>query len=474
VEAIGGRAALEDVNVVRITLDGRSLPRHQTPTAEPPYTAGSYHEETVLDLARNRMVVTQTTAGAGFRGRARIVVNGDEAWNFDLLNKTVTPVSSAGAQQQFVQYQRRLPSLLLRTALQREATLRYLAEDAVDGRKHHVFTFVHADGVQVALYVDAATNLITKYELVYPDTITGDEASEIYFPGYRKAGALLVPSRFLWKLAGEVVADWSFDVAFDAQVADAAFDASTTGFHRLEADAAQQRQIGVEKIGDGVYLVNNLGGGFYNAMAVEFADHVMAIEAPLGSQVSEQAIQEIRKAIPGKPIRYVAMTHHHNDHSGGLRAFVAEGAAVVTTRGNATYVKSMVGSKELRDALAGKAAPLNLEFVEGGKRVFTDGTQRLELYDVGPNPHAREMLIAYLPKQRILFQGDLFFSPFDGQPIGFAQDTTRDFAAKLGALGLAVDKLAGVHGKVGTMSELQQALDLAKTAESSAASARDE
>lgn len=465
-EAIGGRAAVQDVNGVRIRMDGQSLPRHQNPTAEPPYAPGSYHEETVLDLAKNRMAVMQKTTGAGFRGDARIVVNGDEGWNFDMLNRTVTPVSSAGAQQQFVQYQRRLPSLLLRTALQREATLRYLGEDTIDSRKHHVITLVHLDGVQTALYVDATTNLISKYELIYPDTVTGDEASEIYFTGYRKAGTLLVPSKFVWKLAGEVVADWAFDVAFDPQIADATFDASTAGFHELQANAAQQRQIGVEKIGEGAYLVKNLGGGFYNALAVEFADHVLAVEAPLSSQVSEQAIQEIKKAIPGKPIRYVAITHHHNDHSGGLRAFVAEGASVVTTRGNENYVRSLVASKQLRDALAGKVAPLKLEFVENKKRVFTDGTQVVELYDIGPNPHAREMLIAYLPKQRIAFQADMFFSPFDGQPVGFAQDATRHFAARLRKLGLSVDKLAGVHGKVGAMSELERALELAKGVES--------
>ena len=466
VEAIGGRAAIDAIKAVRLKLGGEQTPRHQNATPGPPYAPGHYQEETVIDLEQNRLAVVQTNRGPGFRGNARIVLNGGKGHAFDLLNRTATSIDAAAAQQQqFAQYQRRLPSLILRTALQRDATLRYVGEDTIDGAAHNVITFVHVDGLQMALYVDAKTNLIRKYELIYPDSHTGDEASEIYFTDYRKAGALMTPSTFLWKQAGEVVAKWSYDVEFNPQLADATFDDKTDGFNVLAANAAQaaqQRSVGVEKLGDGVYLVNNLGGGVYNVMAVEFANHIVAIEAPLGSAVSERAMAEIRKAIPNKPITHVAVTHHHNDHSGGLRAFVAEGATVVTTPGNANYVKTLVASTQLRDVLAKNAKPLKLETIDNKKRVFSDGTQTLELHDIGPNSHAREMVVAYLPKQGIVFQGDLFFSPFDGQPIGFAQPMTQEFAARIRALGFKVDKLAGVHGKVGNMNELDQSLELAK------------
>jgi glyoxylase-like metal-dependent hydrolase (beta-lactamase superfamily II) len=473
VDAIGGRAAVEGVKAVRIALGGETTPRFQTTTPEPPYAPGRYQEEAVLDLEQNRLAVVQTNRGAGFRGNARIVLAGTKGQTFDLLNRVVTPIDAANAQQQqFAQYQRRLPSLILRTALQRDATLRYVGEDTVNGAAHNVITLVHIDALQMALYVNATTNLISKYELIYPDTVTGDEASEIYFEDYRKVGQLMVPSTFLWRLAGEVVAKWAYDVTFNPQIADTTFDDKTDGFRVLAANpaqAAQQRKVGVEKLGDGVYLVSNLGGGAYNVMAVEFANHIVALEAPLGSQVSDQAIAEIKKAIPNKPIAFVAVTHHHNDHSGGLRAFVAEGATVVTTPGNAGYVKALVASQELRDGLAKSPKALKLELVENKKRVFSDGTQTLELYDIGPNSHAREMMVAYLPKQRIAFQGDLFFSPYDGQPIGFAQESTQEFATRIRALGLQVDKLAGVHGKVGSMKELDQSLELARKLEGGAA-----
>jgi glyoxylase-like metal-dependent hydrolase (beta-lactamase superfamily II) len=463
VAAMGGRAAVEGVKAVRFKLGGESWPRHQSASPEPPHPSGRYEEETTIDLQQNRLSVVQANKGGGFRGNSRIVLSGGKGHVFDLLNRTVASIDAANAQQQqFAQYQRRLPSLVLRTALQREATLRYVGEDTVDGAQHHVVTLVHVDGVQMALYINTGTNLITKYELIYPDTLTGDEASEIYFADYRTAGALQVPSTFLWKQAGEVVAKWTYEVTIDPPIADATFDDKTDGFRAVPLNAAQQRSVGVEKLGEGVYLVNSLGGGAYNVMAIEFADHIVAIEAPVSSQVSEQAIAEIKKAIPNKPVRYVAVTHHHNDHSGGLRAFIAEGATVLTTPGNVKWVKSLAASTMLEDRLSKSPKPLKVELLEGKKRVLTDGSQTLELHDIGPNPHAREMMVAYLPRQRIAFQGDLFFSPFDGQQVGFAQETTQEFAAKLRALGLRVDKLAGVHCKVGTMSELEQALELAK------------
>lgn len=460
VDAIGGRAAVDGVRVVRFKLAGESIPRLQNPNAQPPFTPASYQEEVAFDLAQNRLAVTVTNKGGGFRGNNRVVINGATGQNFDLLNRTVTPLAAAGVQNQLAVYQRRLPSLILRTALQRAATLRYLGEDTIGGAKHHVITFVHQDPVQMSLYVDARTNLISKYEMIYPDTVTGDEASELNFAGYRRVGALMVPSTFIWKQAGDVTAKWTYDVAFDPQLPDTAFDDKTDGFRVLPA--AQPRTVAVEKLGEGVHLVTNLGGGGYNVMAVEFADHIVAIEAPLSSQVSEQAIAEIKKAIPNKPIRYIAVTHHHGDHAGGLRAFVADAATVVTTSQNAGFVKSLVESKGLKDGLTNGSRSLKTELIEGKKRLFADSSQTLELHDIGPNPHAREMLVAYLPKQGILFQGDLFFSPFDGQALGFAQEATQHFAARIRELGFTVTKLVGVHGKIGTMSELEQSLELAK------------
>jgi glyoxylase-like metal-dependent hydrolase (beta-lactamase superfamily II) len=157
------------------------------------------------------------------------------------------------------------------------------------------------------------------------------------------------------------------------------------------------------------------------------------------------------------------MTHHHGDHIGGLRSFIAEGATVVTTPGNRKVVETMAGAVQ-NDRLTKNPRKAQIALIENGKRVFTDGSQTVELIDIGPNPHAREMVVAYLPQQRVVFQGDLFFMPNNDAPFGPPQAATLSFAEKLKEKGLAVDRIVGVHGKTATIADFRRATEETRAA----------
>ena len=86
-------------------------------------------------------------------------------------------------------------------------------------------------------------------------------------------------------------------------------------------------RVTTEKLADGIWY---LTGGSHHSVLVEFADHVALIEAPQNEERSTAVIAEVKKLTPTKPIRYLVNTHHHFDHSGGLRTYVAEGATIVT------------------------------------------------------------------------------------------------------------------------------------------------
>jgi glyoxylase-like metal-dependent hydrolase (beta-lactamase superfamily II) len=123
------------------------------------------------------------------------------------------------------------------------------------------------------------------------------------------------------------------DLQINTKPADSVF-ASPEDFEKLEAPPATPPPPAVVKIADDVYVLNGLAGGTHNAMFVAFNDYILVVEAPeniLYANNSVQALAKIKETVPGKPIKYLVLTHHHSDHSGGFREYVAEGATIVTT-----------------------------------------------------------------------------------------------------------------------------------------------
>lgn len=459
VAAMGGADAIRGVSSVRLTLEGDTWPRLQMPTPDAPFQAGHNRENLLLDLAGSRLKLETRNRGAGFEGHNTIVLKRGEGTNYDHRARVATPIPAAQAsQQQFVQYQRRLPNLILRQALDRATSLRYLGEDAIAGAPHDVVTFVMPDTQQVALYVDAKTHLVSKYELAFTDPLTGEEASEVLFGDYVDSGKVKVPRRWEFRQAGEFASRFTAQVEINPSVDDAAFEVPADGFAQAQAVPAELPQR-VEQLGEGVYVIHNVAGQNQNTLAVAFKDFVLAVEAPGSSGGTDAVIKRIKETIPGKPIRYLVMTHHHGDHIGGLRSFIAEGATIVTTKNNRGVVETMAKAPQ-NDRLAKSPRTPELLFVEKGRRVISDGEQTVELIDVGPHPHAREMLVAYLPKQRLLFQGDLFFLPNNDAPPGPPQEGTLAFTRWLDGKKLKVDKIASVHGRTATMEEFRLATGL--------------
>jgi glyoxylase-like metal-dependent hydrolase (beta-lactamase superfamily II) len=189
---------------------------------------------------------------------------------------------------------------------------------------------------------------------------------------------------------------------------------------------------------------------------VTFPDRSLLVEAPLGDDRTQAVMAKIKEIAPGKPVRYLVMTHYHFDHSGGLRGWIGQGATIVTTAGNKPFVEQVAATKHTirPDDLSRTPKPATVETFTG-KRVFSEGGRVVELYDVGPNPHVAEMTVAYLPKEKLLFVADLFTIPAEG-PIAPAGAATRQFADRIQALGLQVEKIAPAHGRIGSMDELRQ------------------
>ena len=136
------------------------------------------------------------------------------------------------------------------------------------------------DTQQVALYIDVATGLVSKYELIFVDSLTGEEASEIIFGDYQKVGNYQVPRRWQNRLAGEVNADYAAQVEINPAITDDSFRVAAAGYTQVKPVPTTLEEK-VDKLADGVYVIQNVAGQNQNTLAVGFADYVAASKRPV-------------------------------------------------------------------------------------------------------------------------------------------------------------------------------------------------
>jgi glyoxylase-like metal-dependent hydrolase (beta-lactamase superfamily II) len=204
-----------------------------------------------------------------------------------------------------------------------------------------------------------------------------------------------------------------------------------------------------QEVAPGVFY---LTGGSHHSVAIEFADHVAVIEAPQSEARSLAVIAEVRRAVGRKPIRYLINTHHHFDHSGGLRTYVEAGVTIVTHEVNKAFYERVLSPAAPRTlnpdrlALAKKAPVLKIETVTD-KKVLSDKTRTLELHHVKDNPHNDGILMAYLPAEKILVEVDLYTPLAPGaKPPSPVSPNTTNLVTNIEKLKLDVARILPLHG----------------------------
>jgi glyoxylase-like metal-dependent hydrolase (beta-lactamase superfamily II) len=216
-------------------------------------------------------------------------------------------------------------------------------------------------------------------------------------------------------------------------------------------------RVAVDKVADGVWF---LGGGSHNSVAIAMKDYMILVETPLNDDRSLAVIAEVKKLAAGKPIRYVVNSHVHFDHSGGLRAAVAEGATIVThSQNKAYYVKAFANANTISpDALAKSGKKPKFVTVDD-KYTIKDGTRTVELYHVADSHHSDNFLMVYLPKERLLIEADSFTPPPPNTPPPAQLNPLHvNLVDNLATRNLPIDKILPLHGRVVPSSELYSAV----------------
>jgi glyoxylase-like metal-dependent hydrolase (beta-lactamase superfamily II) len=305
------------------------------------------------------------------------------------------------------------------------------------------------------LYVDSTTKLPSRVVTMTYNANLGDVALTTEFGGYGESGGMTLPGKITSKTDKYLLADIEVSkhtVNADVGNLEAAADAKTA------AVPPETAPVTVEEVGKGLWY---LTGGSHHSILVEFADHLALIEAPLNEARTQAVIAKAKELKADKPIRYLINTHHHFDHSGGIRAAVAEGLTIVTHEANKALYEDIAARKHsiVQDALAKSPKPVQIQTVKD-KHVLMDATRSVEIYHIAGNPHADTLLMIYFPAERILVQGDMFSPPAAGAapPPGFP--FVPNTMENIDKAKLRVDTLLPIHGRKVPFADMRAAAAL--------------
>jgi glyoxylase-like metal-dependent hydrolase (beta-lactamase superfamily II) len=371
-------------------------------------------------------------------------------------------------------YKRLVPNFLLGDALRNRATLRDMGELRYAGVPVRAIGYVTAAGDHIALYVDRGNSLLRGAASVFDMELLGDAEIRWSWSEYARQADMTLPGRLQVHLADALLKDVRMRVRRGSD--DAAFSPPSgveVGEPPEELTAYEdftpwsERPGSAREIEHGVYLVPNLRPGFH-MFFVEFEDFVLAVDAPTGwyemqqlppynfvrnestSALAAKYIGIIRETVPDKPIRYVVLTHHHSDHIGGIRSFIAEGATLLAAPPAAELAIRAAGQPyTLRpDALESHGIEASIETVDR-ERVIADGSMAVHLIELpAGNPKADGFLVVWLPMQKIMYLTSFIYPVSEEAfPLPESVPLSLWFVRWLDRSGLDVERIYNVHGQ---------------------------
>ena len=250
--------------------------------------------------------------------------------------------------------------------------------------------------------IDPRTHLPTFTRWITGSNNLGDITYTAHFTGYLPFQGVQLPMGLMNEM------DWRHQVSLMFQVDSYRVDVPDNQLPQFPTAATTAPPaappVQVKKVADGVWDVRVGGAG---SPIVEFADRLVMFEAYGDEAQALARIDAANKLVPGKQVKAVIVSHHHFDHTGGLRAAVSRGLEVISQRGNEGIIREMVTRPAVHypDALAKNPHELVFTPVDD-KLVLEDRTRRLEIYRVVEHSHMPNAVFAYLPRERITLEGD--------------------------------------------------------------------
>ena len=436
VAALGGATALQGVKTLRIEGGGTAylLGQNLVPDADlPTYKVTDYIR--TIDFSASRIATQQTrTVQFGFAGnpvtRSHTGLDGDVAYNIS-ANGNATRASERDSRDRRLEMLHH-PVTVLRAASDAASLLTNLRQRGDDD----LIDVTTTRGDTVTLAVNRATKLPSRVEHKAAHPNLGDVTIATTFENYQNVNELKLPSKLVTTI--DEYPQLTIDVTGNHINVDAPELAASDAVNAGTPPVPPASVVEVEPAGTGIWWL--AGSGNHRSIVFEFEDHLTLFEAPV-SEARTKAVIDKARTLSTKPLTHAIVSHHHFDHSGGLRVAVAEGLTVITHRLNEPFFKMLVARPFTiePDALAKSPQPLKLELVDDSL-TLKDARNEVRLYHLLDNPREGTNLYAYVPRDKMLVQADLYDSTWLQHPWG--ENVLENFQQRK----LAIDKHVPVHG----------------------------
>lgn len=351
-----------------------------------------------------------------------------------LAQRSPAPSAEAAAAQVIDLPSRLLPPLLLRRARENMASVR--CQEEGDGLE-----FNWDARTRIMLVLDDQYR-VAEARVPQPDPMDGDTLITWRYEGTQTVAGVHWPERSAILRHGVAL--------MNLQLSQLRVNAEPSADEPMVPAGYAQRDdagtLNLLKIAEGVWELRGIAGGNYRVPVFEASDHLVVFDAPLNSAVTRQLQAQLRRHLPGKPVRHVVLSHFHVDHAGGLPAWVEAGANVLLNPGDRPFVEQLLAARSLFTPTPGNATA-RLQTVTHDLTLADSG---LQVRRVQGSPHVAEMLVLWHPASGTLAQADLFstLTPFNPTYAHFAQWLERH-APEVG-------RVVGVHHDPMDTADLQR------------------